>query len=241
MFENRHDRLKYRKHIIRDGVIREYFSPGHIKAIKMHEIKVNADEPPKFSELYRALNCFKIASNVVRTLTYYSEYRNDCLTRLEQHLEEVFWYYTGRKDRLVMRRVKYGTQIDRSYAVEALKCKGEQRPIAVVAEKFDRDTGMANVDRDIYMRELDVVGNKLYLVYQPEDGMIMSTQRRFHLPDFNEGPQSGSEMPSGFMRMSEDVTLGIYIYDYLLKIARRDGIAGKSSHFEFKFLGQKKI
>lgn len=211
VFENRRDRLKCRKHLVREGILREYFSPGHLKAIKMHEVQLTAERPPKFSELYRALNCFKLQANCMRSLTYYSEYRNDCLTQLEQHSEEVVWRYAGRKDRLVMRRIRYGTQIDHSYAVEALKCKGDQRPIAVVAEKFDRDPGVADPDCDIYMREFDVTGNKLSLVYQPAEGMVMSTQRRFHLPDFNEGPQSGAELPSGFMRMSEDVMTGTWL------------------------------
>ncbi|OQV20860.1 Dynein regulatory complex subunit 7 [Hypsibius exemplaris] len=209
VYANRRDRLKYRKHIIGDGVIREYFSPGHIRGIKMHEVKIIAEKPPKFSELYKALNCFKMKDKMVRTFTYYNEYRNDCLKRLEQYPDEVCWFYEGRKDRLVRRRVRYGTQIDRSYAVEALKCKGEHRPIAMIAEKFDRNPG-ADPDLDMYMREFDVTGNKLFLVYQPEEGMVMSTQRRFHLPDFNEEPQSGSELPSGLMRMSEDVMTAIF-------------------------------
>ena len=118
------------------------------------------------------------------------------------------WYYEGRKDNLVFRRIKYGTQIDRSYAVEALKCKGDQRPIALVMEKFDRNKDEVNPDLDVYLRELDITGNTLHLVYQPANGMIMSTQRKYHLPDFNEGPQSGVELPPGFLRMNDDVVSG---------------------------------
>ncbi|GAU90859.1 hypothetical protein RvY_03219 [Ramazzottius varieornatus] len=198
------------KHLVRDSILREYFAPGHVRGVRMHELHINGEHPAKFSELYRALNCFKVQQNLVRTMTYYSEYRNDGLVKLVQLPEEVLWYYEGRKDNLVFRRIKYGTQIDRSYAVEALKCKGDQRPIALIMEKFDRNKEEANPDLDIYLRELDITGNTLHLVYQPADGMVMSTQRRYHLPDFNEGPQSGLELPVGFLRMNDDVVSVIF-------------------------------
>lgn len=208
VYENRRDRLKYRKHIVKEGILREYFIPGHSKAIRTHEMRITSTPPPKFSELYKALNTYAVAENAVRTVTYYHEYRNDRLEKLEQRGEEIFWYYAGRNDCLTDRYFKYGTQIDRSYAVEALKCKGDQRPVAIVREKFDRDPEIDDPDLDVHIREYDVVQNRLLLIYQPAKNLVCSTQRRFVLPDFNETPQGGAELPAGYLRMNEDVMLG---------------------------------
>ena len=89
VYENRRDRLRYRKHLVRESVLREYFAPGHVRGFRMHDVHITVEHPAKFSELYRALNCFKVKENVVRTMTYYSEYRNDGLVKLVQHPEEV--------------------------------------------------------------------------------------------------------------------------------------------------------
>ncbi|XP_055346646.1 dynein regulatory complex subunit 7-like [Paramacrobiotus metropolitanus] len=210
LYENRRDRLKYRKHTIRDGILREYFAPGHTKAIRMHDVQIHSEKPPKFSELYRSINTYDVHENTLRMMTYYHQYRNDGLERLEQRSDGIHWFYRGRRDRLVERYISYGTQIDRSYAVEALKCKGDQRPVAVVREKFDRDPQCQDPDVDIYIREYHVGENKLLLVFQPGKDLVTSTQRRFILPDFSETPQAGSELPAGYLRMNEDVMMAVF-------------------------------
>ncbi|XP_009864481.1 PREDICTED: coiled-coil domain-containing protein lobo homolog [Apaloderma vittatum] len=157
-FKNREDMLDTREVNKQTQLTTEYFSPGHLLALKAHT--------------YTSLE-----PETDRTMEFYHKVRVDGLQKRVENATEMTEYFVGRDDFLHVRHVAFGRRGE-NIPLAGPTTDVNSRPILQIKECFHRNLEKP-ADEDVAERIFLIKENRIRLTYHLKDRHITASKKDF--------------------------------------------------------------
>ncbi|NXL66433.1 DRC7 protein, partial [Chordeiles acutipennis] len=165
-FKNREDMLDRREVNKQTQLTTEYFSPGHLRALKAHT--------------YASLE-----PETERTMEFYHKARADELQKRVENAHEMTEYFVGRDDFLHIRHTEFGKR-GKEIHLAGTGTDINSRPIVQIKECFHRNLEKP-ADEDIAECIFLITEEKIHLTYHLKDKYITASKKLFKVAKDESG------------------------------------------------------